>query len=416
MTASGLVLNDGNNGNNYSIHYLTNTTGEILPGPAHHFSISGPDEVVAGSASSNFTIQVYDRYENATTVTSATTFSLSTNSTGTIIIFNPASPVMSNGSGNTTFTYRDSKVGNYTITAARTSGNDEGLVGKSATHSIEVTLIPWNACNTSASADGETEYFPDGSTAPVYGEFELSATGLSTAQNDVHNFAYQTLGNKGTIIAHAADIENGGWIGIEMRESCASNAKTVLIKSHIYNPNVIIGYRSSTGKSMSSVSQVTQLTSWLKIQRNGSQFTIYSSNNGSSWQKRYTATVSMSTNILAGIFTESVRSDRTSIAQFDHVEISSSIKSAEILDDEPIASGQQVDIYPNPADELVNVVMPDNEAKVKVTMTSMQGNVILTTIFYGSEAQLNTSHINPGVYVLRFETKGNVITKRLVIM
>ncbi len=416
MTASGLVLNDGNNGNNYSIRYLTNTTGEIIPGPAHHFSITGPDEVVAGSASSDFTIQVYDQYENATTVTGATTFALTTSSTGTTIIFNPNPVTMANGNGSTTFTYQDSKVGNYTITAARTSGNDAGLVGKSATHNIEVNLTPWQACNTSVSADGVTEYFPDGSIAPVYGKFELSATGLSTAQNDVHNFAYQTLGNKGTIIAHAVDIENGGWLGVEMRESCASNAKTVLIKSHIYNPNVIIGYRSNTGKSMSSVSQVTQLTSWLKIQRNGSQFTIYSSNNGTLWQKRYTTTVNMSTNILAGIFTESVRSDRTSIAQFDHVEVSSSLKSSEILDDETIATEQQVDIYPNPADELVNILMPDNESKVKVTLTSMQGNVILTTIFYGSEAQLNTSHINPGVYVLRFETDGNVITKRLVIM
>ena len=165
-----------------------------------------------------------------------------------------------------------------------------------------------------------------------------------------------------------------------------------------------------------NASQVAQLTRWMKIQRNGSQFIVYTSVNGTTWQKRYTATVSMSTNILAGIFTESVRSDQTSIAQFDHAEVSTSIKSAEILDDETIATGQQVDIYPNPADELVNIVMPDNEAKVKVTMTSMQGNVVLSTIFYGSEAQLNTSHINPGVYVLRFETEGNVITKRLVIM
>ena len=271
-------------------------------------------------------------------------------------------------------------------------------------------------CNTSASADGVTEYFPDGSIAPVYGEFELSATGLSTAQNDVHNFVYQPIGNRGTVIARVSEIENGGWLGVEMRESCASNAKTVLFKTRYYNPNVIIGYRSATGKSMMNASQVAQLTRWMKIQRNGNKFTVYTSFNGTLWQKRYTATVSMSTNILAGIFTESVRSERTSIAQFDHVEVSSSIKSAEILDDETIATGQQVDIYPNPADELVNIVMPDNEAKVKVTMTSMQGNVVLSTIFYGSEAQINTSHINPGVYVLRFETEGNVITKRLVIM
>ena len=97
----------------------------------------------------------------------------------------------------------------------------------------------------------------------------------------------------------------------------------------------------------------------------------------------------MSTNILAGIFTESVRSERTSIAQFDHVEVSSSIKSAEILDDETIATGQQVDIYPNPAGELVNIVMPDNEAKVKVTMDKSNkqfkriGNYVLASQYDG---------------------------------
>jgi hypothetical protein len=396
------------------------TFGSVTPGggaePADHFTLSGPNEVSAGSASSNFTIQVYDKNDNETTVTSATTFILSTTSTGTTV-YNPTSPVtIASGNGNTTFTYQDSKIGNYTITATRASGDDIGLIGKSATHNIEVNLDPWEICNTSPAANGQTEYFPNGSIAPVYGKFKLSATGLSTAQNDVHNFVYQPIGNTGTVIAHVSEIENGGWLGVEMRESCASNAKTVLFKTRYYNSNVIISYRTTTGKSMTNVSQTVQLTRWMKIQRNGSQFIVYTSVNGTTWTKRYTATVSMSTNILAGIFTESVRSDRTSIAQFDHVEVSSSLKSSEILDDETIATEQQVDIYPNPADELVNIVMPDNESKVKVTLTSMQGNVVLSTIFYGSEAQLNTSHINPGVYVLRFETNGNVITKRLVIM
>jgi methionine-rich copper-binding protein CopC len=298
-----------------------------------------------------------------------------------------------------------------TVTVTDFCGNHTVVTPQITVLEGSALLYPWISCMVGAS-NGTAIYSP----CTNNGTFTLTSTGLSASNADIQEFTYQTIGNTGTVIAHAADIENGGWIGIEMRESCASNAKTVLIKSHIYNPNIIIGYRSNTGKSMSSVSQVTQLTSWLKIQRNGSQFIIYSSSNGTSWQKRYTATVSMSTNILAGIFTESVRSDRISIAQFDHVEVSSSIKSAEILDDETIATEQQVDIYPNPADELVNIVMPDNESKVKVTLTSMQGNVVLTTIFYGSEAQLNTSHINPGVYVLRFETNGNVITKRLVIM
>jgi len=306
-----------------------------------------------------------------------------------------------------------SNIGLTTVTVTVTDSCGNHTVATPQITVLEGTtlLSPWVSCMVGAS-NGTATYSP----CTNNGTFTLTSTGLSASNADIQEFAYQTIGNTGTVIAHAADIENGGWIGIEMRESCASNAKTVLIKSHVYNPNIIIGYRSSTGKSMSSVSQVTQLTSWLKIQRNGSQFIIYSSSNGSSWQKRYTATVSMSTNILAGIFTESVRSDRTSIAQFDHVEVSSSLKSSEIPDDETIASGQQVDIYPNPADEWVNIVMPNNEAKVKFTMTSMQGNVVLSNVFYGSEAKLNTSHINPGVYVLRFETEGYVITKQLVIM
>ncbi len=298
-----------------------------------------------------------------------------------------------------------------TVTVTDSCGNHTVVTPQITVLEGSALLSPWISCMVGAS-NGTTTYSP----CTNNGTFTLTSTGLSSSNADIQEFTYQTIGNTGTVIARVSEIENGGWLGVEMRESCASNAKTVLFKTRYYNSNVIIGYRTATGKSMTNVSQTAQLTRWMKIQRNGTQFTVYTSVNGTTWTKKYTATVSMSTNILAGIFTESVRSDRTSIAQFDHAEVSTSIKSAEILDDETIATGQQVDIYPNPADELVNIVMPDNEAKVKVTMTSMQGNVVLTTIFYGSEAQINTSHLNPGVYVLRFETEGNVITKRLVIM
>jgi len=298
-----------------------------------------------------------------------------------------------------------------TVTVTDSCGNHTVVTPQITVLEGSALLSPWISCMVGAS-NGTAIYSP----CTNNGTFTLTSTGLSSSNADIQEFVYQTIGNTGTVIARVSEIENGGWLGVEMRESCNPGAKTVLFKTRYYNPNVIIGFRTTTGKSMMNAGQVAQLTRWMKIQRNGNKFTVYTSFNGTLWQKRYTATVSMSTNILAGIFTESVRSVRTSIAQFDHVEVSSSIKSSEILDNETIAIGQQVDIYPNPAGELVNIVMPDNEAKVKVTMISMQGNVILTTIFYGSEAQINTSHLNPGVYVLRFETEGNVITKRLVIM
>jgi hypothetical protein len=56
----------------------------------------------------------------------------------------------------------------------------------------------------------------------------------------VFHFVYDTIGTVGTIIARLADVDNGGWAGVMMRESLAPNAKTILFKTRLYNPNVII--------------------------------------------------------------------------------------------------------------------------------------------------------------------------------
>jgi len=303
-----------------------------------------------------------------------------------------------------------------TLTASFASG-DNGLTGKSATKQIEVTAGRWLIANTSPSAAGNTQFFPGANWQQDV--FQLKATGQSTTSNDVMHFVYQQLCGNGTVIARLDDIQNGGWAGVMMRESNSPGAKTILFKTRLYNPNVFIGYRTTTNKNMVNLSQVAQLIHWMKIQRNGNVFKVFTSYNGTTWMQRYNGTIAMGNCINAGIFTESVRSDRTSIAWFDNVELVGFLKTGEIetieIPDDSQNGHSEVEIYPNPAKEKVTVVYPYTGSPVTLTMVSIDGKTMKIFTLNNSETNINIQDLKPGVYILRFENAENVVIKKLVI-
>ena len=46
----------------------------------------------------------------------------------------------------------------------------------------------------------------------------------------------------------------------------------------------------------------------------------------------------------------------------------------------------------------------------------MDGRLIEQNHFTGSEAVLDLSNLRPGMYVLRLEVKGKIVTRRIVVM
>jgi len=280
----------------------------------------------------------------------------------------------------------------------------------------EPITAPWFADDTYGSANGTSVYYPCENNVP----YKLTATGQSTSTRDVFHFVYKEIGNVGTIIARLDDFDNGGWAGVMMRESCEPNAKTILFKTRLYNPNVIIGYRTSTGSAMRNLSQVAQLIHWMKIQRNGNTFQVFTSYNGTSWLRRYTGTISMGTQILAGIFTESILSNRTSVAWFDNVELSGQLKigdefaEAEIII--PDNEQAEVSVYPNPAKDEVNITLKGFRTLQGFgTLVTTDGKMVKTFTISSNKTQINVQDLQPGVYILRIENAENVVVKRLVI-
>ncbi len=60
---------------------------------------------------------------------------------------------------------------------------------------------------------------------------------------------------------------------------------------------------------------------WFRLVRNGSSFTGYTSTNGTNWSFAFSATVSMTGCIYAGVFAESINGNTTTTANFSNVNI-----------------------------------------------------------------------------------------------
>ena len=393
--------------------YTTDYMVEVIPDVPEHFTLSTPGTATAGYASGNFVIALFDQYDNPTYCRANTTFNLSTNSTSSSHSFNPASPLMmTTDTYSSTFTYTDTRVGTFNITASYGSGS-AGLSGESLTVTITIILPePWVHANIGAS-NGTTEFFPENNA----GTFQMTAQGLSMPKSDVMNYVYQPLCGTGTVIARLDDSQNGGWAGVMMRESNAPGSKAVLFKTKLYNPSVIIGYRATTNAKMVNLSQTIPSIHWMKIQRSGNTFQIFTSYNGTVWNRRYTTTVVMPDCIEAGIFTESIQTNRTVTSWFDHAEVVGYLKAgedeiSEIRTDETF----EISFYPNPANDQITILAPDNSKNIRVTLINASGSVVETDEFNTMDAIYNLQHIQPGVYLLRFERDGLIVNKRLIVM
>ena len=386
----------------------------MIPAEPDHFTLTSPGTATAGYASGNFVISLFDQYDNPTYCRANTTFNLSTNSTSSTHIFTPASPLqMGTGTYSSTFTYTESKAGTHNITASYVSGSS-GLTGEILTVSITVTLpVPWVQTSIGAS-NGTTEFFPEVNA----GTYKQTAQGLSAPKSDVMNFVYQQLCGNGTVIARLSDVANGGWAGVMMRESNAPGDKTVLFKTKLYNPSTIIGIRSTTNGNISNTTQTVPSIHWMKIQRTSSNtFKIYTSYNGNTWIRRYTATVAMNNCINAGFFTENAVSGRTTTAWIDHAEVVGYLKDTEEENTDIINQDLfEVMVYPNPASDHVSISIPENDKKVKVTLINASGLVVETSEFNTMEVEYYINHIKPGMYLLRFERDGMIVNKHLVVL
>ncbi|MDD3526781.1 MAG: T9SS type A sorting domain-containing protein, partial [Bacteroidales bacterium] len=70
-------------------------------------------------------------------------------------------------------------------------------------------------------------------------------------------------------------------------------------------------------------------------------------------------------------------------------------------------------IYPNPANERVQI--ESTSVIEKVQLVNIAGQVVLEETTVGNKKEINTSHLDAGIYFIKVFSQNNVITRKLVI-
>ncbi|HNE45375.1 MAG TPA: T9SS type A sorting domain-containing protein, partial [Chitinophagales bacterium] len=69
---------------------------------------------------------------------------------------------------------------------------------------------------------------------------------------------------------------------------------------------------------------------------------------------------------------------------------------------------ETINVYPNPATDMVQIILPSSNETADIELFSLGGNSVLNQLNYKSGAPLNISKIAPGCYFLH--TKQNEVT------
>jgi hypothetical protein len=72
-------------------------------------------------------------------------------------------------------------------------------------------------------------------------------------------------------------------------------------------------------------------------------------------------------------------------------------------------------IYPNPVDNILNVLLPDTNESIIVEVVNMMGTNIMKEYFQGiTTATMHLNSIPPGPYILKVSMNKSVVNKKII--
>jgi len=194
-----------------------------------------------------------------------------------------------------TVSYTDATVnpaGEYYYRVFGTTPLTQSLLGGvkfAAAPSTSSPMTPWTSQDVGNVAG-------PGTTDLTSGTFTLVSSGVEIGgTSDSFRFSSQSLASDGEISARVATIENTGAnaeVGVMIRQSAAANAANAFV--YVTPTGLGFSYRASTGGATTTVATVPLAApQWVKLVREGNNFTASYSSNGTSWTTLGSATVPM---------------------------------------------------------------------------------------------------------------------------
>ncbi len=315
-------------------------------------------------------------------------------------------------------------VGNtYPVTVGVTDYNGNATTCTAMITVEEGTELPggWQHANV-GTATGDAEY-PACSENDIW---TLESNGPSFGFQDKLHYAWTSFCGNGEIIARVANVTNGGWAGLMMRENSSTGSRMVRLKTQLSN-----FVRREVRVSPNSMINTQQLPvfqhTWLRLVKQGDLYLGYTSYDGTNWKFALYVHNPMGNCVQVGLMAEGLSSSSTAVATFDNVSVSGggsmptlSIPEAGLDFDDATSTLAEVSLYPNPASDEVQIDLNNfNQEDLNLTLINNLGQVVYQQHLQQVETTLHTvqvSDLAPGLYFVRMErSSGEVISKRLIV-
>jgi hypothetical protein len=87
----------------------------------------------------------------------------------------------------------------------------------------------------------------------------------------------------------------------------------------------------------------------------------------------------------------------------------------ELAINEQTISADDIDVRPNPSDDMVYIMCKAIDKPIRIDIYNMQGCLALSEQFKNNPMAVNLKQLNPGFYVLRLIFPGhNIVTKKII--
>lgn len=72
-------------------------------------------------------------------------------------------------------------------------------------------------------------------------------------------------------------------------------------------------------------------------------------------------------------------------------------------------------LYPNPAQNMVNVKLLKPGYNTLINITDMQGRIVLSKTFSGNTISINTETLKAGMYMVTIQNDNGIVIEKLII-
>lgn len=229
--------------------------------------------------------------------------------------------------------------------------------------------------------------------------------------SDAMGFAQYELCGDGTITAHVTDISGNalGWAGVSMRESADGGSKKVQLLTNLSNLSRrevrLVTNGNSFPQQFMSFNRY-----WLRLTRNGNQFTGHVSPNGVHWYLAMANNVNMANCIQIGLVATNYNSNSTVTATFGNVTVDEAMpKPVSPWDEVQFAEGKNssISVFPNPTTngEIFIDLSGFQQEQIDILTIDPLGRVVGSKQIKAVQDDLEIMSLKdfaPGVYYLKF--------------